>query len=99
MPDSEYIAEAPAIGQLLLKPLDSVVLDDTGQLPPDYLQALQDSLSLPVQLGYRQAMSGGVHVLGLEPEQSHAQALEIAAQLTERDDVEYAEPDFPRRLR
>ena len=53
--------------------------------------------SLRMQLEYVRPMSGGVHVLRLEPPVELEQVIQITKQLSAREDVEYAEPDQPRR--
>ncbi len=52
---------------------------------------------LAVRLEYVRPMSGGVHVLRLEPPVEIEQVRQLTEWLAARDDVEYAEPDQPRR--
>ena len=88
------------ISQLLLKPMFGVVLNDALELPELYMMELQSVLSVQGHdfvLEYVRPMSGGVHVLSIEPAADLEVSRRIAEWLSAREDVEYAEPDLPRR--
>ena len=57
----------------------------------------EDEGSAPFRLEYVRLMSGGVHVLRLEPPLSLEKVIKLTEKLSARDDVEYVEPDQPRR--
>ncbi len=85
------------ITQIILKPAATVPLDAQQQLSPAYIQQLQAGVTLAT-LSYLRPMSLGAHVLGLNPPLSTEDATTLTAALTERADVEYAEPDTVRQL-
>ena len=96
------------ISQILLKPVALVLSDDTAELSDDYVATLTETLSLQTQaaaeetkeaisLEYVRPMSGGVHVLRLEPPLELDHVKQLTEQLSNREDVEYAEVDQPRR--
>jgi hypothetical protein len=92
-------AEKQLIQQILLKPGRGVILNSNHELSTGYLTVLQSLISTDVQLSYVRAMSGGVHVLAIEPALEPDAAIALSAQLSANDTVEYAEPDFPRGRR
>lgn len=88
------------INQILLKPNVDVVLNDANELTEEYMLALQEALEQQEQnvtLDYVRLMSGGVHVLSIVPPVSVLQSQQLTDVLTDREDVEYAESDSPRR--
>ncbi len=111
MPDAE-VTEVQLIQRILLKPTDKITTNSRGELSVGYLNYLRSALKPKpahggqneaggdvVELSYIHPMSGGVHVLQIEPAIRREAAVTLANTLTALDDVEYAEPDFPRRRR
>lgn len=107
-------AEVPLIHHILLKPMAKVQLTEQNELSADYLDYLRQALSAlpvpsesnrPVEAGaetglhYVRPMSGGVHVLRLEPASSRVAASVLTATLSDLAEVEYAEPNLPRSHR
>ncbi len=102
------------IHRILLKPTDKASTNAQGELSTEYLDYLQNALEstvvpdeeteadendIEVKLSYVRPMSGGVHVLQVEPAMQREAAVALTDTLSVLDDVEYAEPDFPRRRR
>ncbi len=111
MPDTE-VSETQLIQRILLKPKDKITTNLQGELSAGYLDYLRSALKPEpvhdeqnktgddvVELSYIRPMSGGVHVLQIEPAMQREAAVTLTNTLTALDDVEYAEPDFPRRRR
>lgn len=104
-------ADQPRIHQILLKPTDNIRTTEQGELSADYLdylrgssgqlktEAVPDEQTDEITLSYVRPMSGGVHVLRVEPAMQREAAVVLTDTLSALDDVEYAEPDFPRGRR
>ncbi|PID50047.1 MAG: hypothetical protein CR991_03570 [Proteobacteria bacterium] len=86
------------IQQIILKPAPQLGFEAGRTLPEVYVAQLQSETE-DTQLSYKQAMSMGLHLLMLSPALERESAEALTKRLTERDDVEYAEPDLPRCLR
>ncbi len=111
MPDAE-VTEVQLIQRILLKPTDKITTNSQGELSVGYLDYLRGALKPKpahggqneagndaVELSYIRPMSGGVHVLQIKPAMQREAAVALTDTLTALDDVEYTEPDFPRRRR
>ena len=93
------LKEDGQIKQILVKPTKKVVLDDRQRLSSAYIAKLQSTLSVNNILVYVRPMSMGIHVLRIEPAVSRETADTLSTALSDRDDVEYAEPDAQRKHR
>nr|CAA6830332.1 MAG: Unknown protein [uncultured Thiotrichaceae bacterium] len=95
------MSEIQLVQQILLKPIDNTPVTEQDELSVEYLDYLRSSLGTEskVALDYVRPMSMGVHVLKVEPPMSQEGAVALTDKLSRLDDVEYAEPDFPRRRR
>ncbi len=106
MPDAE-VTEIQLIQRVLLKPTDKITTNSQGELSVGYLDYLRGALKPKpdetgddvVELSYIRPMGGGVHVLQIKPAMQREAVVILTDTLTALDDVEYAEPDFPRRRR
>lgn len=76
---------------------NSLILPESEAVPDEETEA--DENAIEVKLSYVRPMSGGVHVLQVEPAIQREAAVALTDTLSALDDVEYAEPDFPRRRR
>ncbi|MEZ5537446.1 MAG: hypothetical protein R3F02_17725 [Thiolinea sp.] len=92
------------IEQILLKPAAGVELNAQDELTAEYIGYLQNAVSsadsgyednAALNLTYGRRMSAGVHLLLLEPALDKEAAVSLTDRLTELEEVEYAEPDFP----
>jgi len=90
--------QAVSVRHLLIKPASALQLTDGEPLSSEYLQPLQ-ALSENTQLSYHRPMTMGMHVLALEPALDQAAAEQLAQQLSQRDEIDFAEPDYPRQRR
>ncbi len=84
MPDVE-VTEIQLIQRILLKPTDKITTSSQGELSVGYLDYLRSALKpKPAHDGQNEAGDNVVELSYIRPM---------------GDDVEYAEPDFPRRRR
>jgi len=74
--------------------LGVTAVPDAGELDDSLVETAPT-----VTLSYVRPMNGDVHVLKIEPSLLQEAAIVLTDKLSELDDVEYAEPDFPRRRR
>lgn len=76
---------------------NSLIQSEPEAIPDEESEA--DDTTFEVKLSYVRPMNGGVHVLQVEPAMQREAAVALTDTLSALDDVEYAEPDFPRRRR
>lgn len=82
------------IHQLIIKP----VVNETAMPSAELLAGLQ-SAALPMVVTYSHSISLGAFVVTLSPALTRHEAEALAQRLSELEQVEYAEPDYPRYQR